>query len=181
MTRVPAINPGKLDPEQRKVHDAIAGTRGGVVRGPFAIWIRTPNLAAAANQLGNAIRLDGKLDRELFEMIILVVARQWSAQYEWFAHSELATAAGLDPALIEAIRTRRQPQFSSEREQTVYEMVCELTETKDLSDSTYARALGMFGIDLVSEIVTVIGFYTLVAMMLKAFDAPVPGNARPLD
>ena len=30
------------------------------------------------------------------------------------------------------------------------------------------------------ELITVIGFYSLVAIVLKGFDAPVPGDARPL-
>jgi 4-carboxymuconolactone decarboxylase len=181
MTRVPEVLPDQLSPEQRKVHDLIVSTRGGVIRGPFAMWIRNANLAAAANQLGNAVRLEGKLDAKLFELIILVIARQWSAQYEWFAHAQEAARVGLDPAIIEAIRTHRVPSFRSPRETVIYEMVRELIDTRSLSDTTYSRALDMFGIDLVMEVVTVAGFYTLVAMMLKAFDAPVPGGARPLD
>jgi 4-carboxymuconolactone decarboxylase len=181
MTRVPEVLPDQLSPEQRKVHDLIVSTRGGVIRGPFAMWIRNANLAAAANQLGNAVRLEGKLDAKLFELIILVIARQWSAQYEWFAHAQEAARVGLDPAIIEAIRTHRVPSFRSPRETVIYEMVRELIDTRNLSDTTYSRALDMFGIDLVMEVVTVAGFYTLVAMMLKAFDAPVPGGARPLD
>ena len=181
MTRVPEVLPDQLSPEQRKVHDLIVSTRGGVIRGPFAMWIRNANLAAAANQLGNAVRLEGKLDAKLFELVILVIARQWSAQYEWFAHAQEAARVGLDPAIIEAIRTHRVPSFRSPRETVIYEMVRELIDTRNLSDTTYSRALDMFGIDLVMEVVTVAGFYTLVAMMLKAFDAPVPGGARPLD
>ena len=181
MTRVPEVLPDQLSPEQRKVHDLIVSTRGGVIRGPFAMWIRNANLAAAANQLGNAVRLEGKLDAKLFELIILVIARQWSAQYEWFAHAQEAARVGLDSAIIEAIRTHRVPSFRSPRETVIYEMVRELIDTRNLSDTTYNRARDMFGIDLVMEVVTVAGFYTLVAMMLKAFDAPVPGGARPLD
>ena len=181
MTRVPEVLPDQLSPEQRKVHDLIVSTRGGVIRGPFAMWIRNANLAAAANQLGNAVRLEGKLDAKLFELIILVIARQWSAQYEWFAHAQEAARVGLDPAIVEAIRTHRVPSFRSPRETVIYEMVRELIDTRNLSDTTYSRVLDMFGIDLVMEVVTVAGFYTLVAMMLKAFDAPVPGGARPLD
>lgn len=181
MTRVPEVNPDRLSEEQRKIHDMIVSTRGGVIQGPFAMWIRNPNLAAAANQLGNALRLQGKLEPRLFEIIILVVARHWSAQYEWFAHARDGARAGVDAAIIEAIRTHRLPPFKSEQETVVYETVRELVETKALSDATYNRALQMFGIDLVMEIVTVAGFYTLVAMVLNAFEAPVPGGARPLD
>lgn len=181
MTRVPMVIPDALDPEQRRVHDSIVATRGGVIRGPFALWVRNANLAAAANQLGNAVRLDGKLEAKLFEMIILIVARGWSAQYEWFAHAQEAARVGLDPAIIEAIRTHRLPPSMAPQELLIYELVHELHGTTTLSDATYARALEAFNIDLLIEIITVAGFYTLVAMVLKAFDAPVPGNARPLD
>jgi 4-carboxymuconolactone decarboxylase len=182
MTRVPKVVPDQLSPEQRKVHDMIVSTRqGGEIRGPFAIWIRNPDLAAAANQMGNAVRLNGKLDGKLFELIILVVARHWSAQYEWFAHAKDAARVGLDPQIVEAVRTHRVPSFTSPQEALVYEMTRELIETKQVSDANYARALDLFGFDLLTEIVTVAGFYTLVAMMLNAFQAPVPGDARPLE
>jgi 4-carboxymuconolactone decarboxylase len=182
MTRIPAVAPDELTPEQRRVHDEIIATRpGGEIRGPFAIWIRNPKLAAAANQLGNAVRLEGKLDPKLFELVVLRIARHWSAQYEWHAHANEALRVGLDASIIEAIRAHRVPTFAGPEETLAYELVGELLETRDVSAATYARALGMFGFDLVTEIVTIAGFYTLVAMMLKAFDAPVPGNARPLD
>ena len=181
MTRVPQVIPDELSPEQRKVHDLIVSTRESKIGGPFALWIRNANLAAAANQMGNALRLEGKLDPKVFELVILVVARQWSAQYEWFVHANAAARAGLDENVVEAIRTHRVPAFADPQQQLAYELVRELLDTYSLSDATYARALDIFGVDLVSEIVTVTGFYTLAAMMLKAFDAPVPGGARPLD
>ena len=182
MTRVPKVIPDELSPEQRAVHDLIVSTRqGGEIRGPFALWVRNANLAAAANQMGNALRLEGKLDGAIFELIILIVARHWSAQYEWFAHAKDAARVGLDADVVEAIRTHRVPAFSDERQRLVYEMVRELLETKDIATPTYTRALESFGLDLVMEIITVAGFYALVAMVLKAFDAPVPGGARPLD
>jgi 4-carboxymuconolactone decarboxylase len=182
MSRVPKVVPDELSPEQRRVHDLIVATRqGGEIRGPFAIWIRNAGLAEAANQMGNAVRLNGKLDARLFELVILVVARHWSAQYEWFAHAKDAARVGLDAQVVEAIRTHRVPAFTSPQEVVVYEFTRELIETKSVTDATYARALESFGFDLVAEIVTVAGFYTLVAMMLNAFHAPVPGNVQPLD
>jgi 4-carboxymuconolactone decarboxylase len=181
-TRVPPVIPEQLSERAKQVHDQIVSTRqGGEIRGPFAIWIRNADLAAAANQMGNAVRLNGKLDARLFELIILVVARHWSAQYEWFAHAKDAARVGLDAGIVEAIRTHRIPTFTTPQETVVYELTRELLETRDVSETTYARALDAFGFDLLTEIVTVAGFYTLVAMTLNAFHAPVPGNARPLD
>jgi 4-carboxymuconolactone decarboxylase len=131
--------------------------------------------------MAHLLRFDGGLDAALFEMITLIVARQWSAQYVWVVHAREAETTGLDAAIIEAIRARRTPPFTNERQAVIYEMTHELVETKQLSDATYARALATFGVDLVLEIVTAVGFYTLVSMTLKTFDAPAPGDARPLD
>ena len=180
MSRVPDLSLEGLTPEQKRIYSEIAGTRGGVVRGPFAIWLRTPAVAERANQFGNALRLDGRLDRRLFELMVLIVARHWSAQYEWFAHEQAALQAGLSPEVVEAIRDRRLPGLPRDDERLVYEIITELTETRTLSQPSYDRAVALLGLDLLVELITAAGFYTMVAMTLNAFDAPVPGDARPL-
>lgn len=180
MARVPDIPDHERTPEQARIALEIAGSRGGVVRGPFAIWLRQPQLADKANQFGNALRLHGRLDKRLFELAVLVVARGWMAQYEWFAHEEAALAAGLPPAVVADLRAGREPEGLRADEAVVYRVAVELTHAKDLSDSTYAKALELLGLDLLIELVTAIGFYTMVAVVLKGFDAPVPGGRKPL-
>ena len=110
MARVEDLKPESLTPEQKAIHDRIAGTRGGTVRGPFAIWLRNPAIADAADRFGTILR-NGSLDQRLFELMVLMVARHWSAQYEWFAHARHALEAGLAPAVVDAIRQRRKPDL----------------------------------------------------------------------
>ncbi len=180
MSRVPDLEPGEMSPEQRRIHEEIAGARHGVVRGPFAIWLRKPELADAANRFGNMLRLEGKLDKRLFELMVLVIARHWSAQYEWFAHEGNALKNGISPEAVEAIRERRQPDFKRDDERRVYDGLTELNEKKALSQESYDRALDAFGLDLLIELFAAAGFYTMVAMTLDVFEAPVPGGRRPL-
>ena len=180
MARVPDSPAAELDAEQQRLYDAIAGARGGVVRGPFAIWLRNPAIADRANQFGNTLRLSGRLDRRLFELMVLVIARHWSAQYEWYAHEGQAREHGVSAAVIEALRAGRTPSFTKYDEQIVYELVSELLDKRTVSQPTYDRALAAFGLDMLIELTTAAGFYTMVAMMLNTFDAPVPGEARPL-
>ncbi len=180
MGRVPDLQKSEMSAEQARIHDEIAAPRGGVVAGPFAIWLRNPAVADRANQFGNALRLHGKLEKRLFELMVLVVARHWGAQYEWHAHEKQALANGIPAAVVEAIREHRQPVFAADDERLVYEIVREMNDTRHLSDATYARAMAAFGQDLVIELITSIGFYTMVAMVLNGFDAPVPGGRRPL-
>jgi 4-carboxymuconolactone decarboxylase len=180
MSRVPPLEEMVLSEQQKELANAIAGARSGHVRGPFAVWLRNPELADKANQFGNVLRRQGTLDRKLFELMVLTVARRWTAQYEWFAHERNALAAGLSTDVIEAIRERRVPAFESDGERMVYEIVVELDETRRLSQATFDRAVAFFGLDTLIELVAAIGFYTTVAMTINAFEAPVPGDARPL-
>ncbi|MES2414756.1 MAG: carboxymuconolactone decarboxylase family protein [Pseudomonadota bacterium] len=180
MARVPDLAPTEQTPEQAKIFNEIAGPRGGVVRGPFAIWLRNPEVADKANQLGNALRVNGKLDKRLFELAILVVARAWTAQYEWFAHAEAALAAGLEASTIEALQQGREPALSRADERIVYQVSYELQVQHKVSDATYAEAEKALGLPLLIELISVVGFYTMVAIVLNGFEAPVPGGAVPL-
>src|SRR5262249_9144008 len=164
----------------KRIHDAIASARSGTVGGPFAIWLRLPEIADQANQFGNVLRSHGKLDRRLFELMILVVARQWSAQYAWFVHERAARQAGVSDVVSEAIRAQRTPPCEGDDERLVYDIVTEISTTKTLGQASYDRLIAALGLECTIELITATGFYTMVAMMLNAFDAPVPGNARPL-
>ena len=180
MGRIATLKTEELSPEQRRIHDEIAGPRDGTVRGPFAVWLRIPKVAEAANQLGNSIRLEGKLDRRLFEFAILIVARHWNAQYEWFVHEGVARKAGLPCEVIDAVRNRQLPNFARDDENLIYDVVNELHGTRTLSQRTYENALAVLGTDRLIELVTTVGFYTAAAMMINVFDAPVPDGSRPL-
>ena len=178
MARVPNLAAEELTPEQKRIHDDIAATRSGTVRGPFALWLRTPEIADLANRLGVVLRAR-KLEQRLFELMVLVIARHWSAQYEWFAHEKHAVRL-LAGDVIEAIRAGRKPAFAKSDEELVYRTVTELNETRTVSQKTYDRALAALGLERLIELVAAAGFYTMVAMTLNAFDAPVPGGERPL-
>ena len=75
----------------------------------------------------------------------LIVARHWSAQYEWFVHEKNGLEAGLTPAVVDAIRTRCAPEFTREDERVVYDTITELNETHTLSQPAYDRALTALG------------------------------------
>lgn len=84
------------------------------------------------------------------------------------------------PEVVEAIRARRRPEFLREDESLVYDVITELNETHALGQPSYDRAIAALGLDLLIELITAAGFYSMIAMVLNAFDAPVPGGNRPL-
>ncbi len=180
MARAPALEPDKLTPEQKRVHDEIAKRiPHGVVRGPFAVMLNAPALADGAIRAYTALR-EARLERRLVELMILVVARFHSAQYEWFAHGPRALEAGIAAATIEAIRERRTPALVREDEKLVYDVVTELLATRRLSAASYERAQALLGTERLVELIGGAGFYTMVALTINAFDVDVPEGARPL-
>lgn len=176
MRRIADLTADQLSSEQRRIHDEVAASRGGAVRGPFAVWLRIPRIAEAADRLGNCVRLESAIERRLLELAILMVARYWNAQYEWFVHEREGLEAGLAHDVIDALRRDQLPAFSRDDEKLVFDVVSELHRTRTISHATFDRAVAALGLDPFIELVTGVGFYTLAAMTINTFDIPVPGN-----
>jgi 4-carboxymuconolactone decarboxylase len=180
MARVPDLKPEEMSERQKQLAAEIGGPRGGVVRGPFAIWLRNPELVDKANQLGNLLREGTSVPRRLSELAILVAARHWTAQYEWFAHEQQALDRGVARDVVEAIRARKTPSFAKADERATYAICHEMYENKKVSDATYKAAVDTLGQQMVIELITIATFYAMIAMFLVTFEAPVPGGAKPL-
>lgn len=181
MPRLAPLDLNKLDPEQKKVADAIlSGPRGGL-RGPFEPWLRSPVLADRAQKLGEYCRFDNSLPRDLSELAICLVGRHFKAQFEFYAHARLAKEAGLAEDIIEAVRLRATPPFKRDVEKVVYDFVTEYLETNRVAPTNYKRALDAFGEKGVVDLVGVCGYYMLVSMTLNVFEVPLPpGEPDPL-
>jgi 4-carboxymuconolactone decarboxylase len=168
---------GEMSAAQRKVYGEIAaGPRGGV-RGPFNALLRSPELADRAQKLGEWVRYKSSLPEALKEFAILVTARYWSAQYEWHAHHSHAMAAGLDPRLAAELAQGRRPAGMSDEEAAVHDFCKELHERKSVSDANYAKVVKHFGERGAVDLIGVIGYYTLVSMILNVDRVPIPGGA----
>ena len=96
MARLPEIQRDDLPPEHQARYDAIAGSRGAV-RGPFAMLMHSPDVAARIAHVGSYIRFENPLDPDVRELAIAIVARVWDCRYEWGMHVPIATEAGVRP------------------------------------------------------------------------------------
>tara|TARA_B100000614_G_scaffold178985_1_gene159816 strand:- start:668 stop:1219 length:552 start_codon:yes stop_codon:yes gene_type:complete len=182
MSRIAELKREDMTDAQKKVAEAItAGPRGAIV-GPFNALLRSPELADRAQKLGEFLRYNTSFPPRLSELAILVTARYWTAQYEWWAHSRMAKEGGLAPDIIEAIKNRRRPDFANSDEEAVYDFASEIYQTHGVSDAAYGRVVELFGETGAAEIVGLCGYYALVSMTLNVFQVPVPpGEALPLD
>ena len=180
MPRIPDLDPAKLSPEQRKVHDAIlSGPRGHVV-GPLRVWLQSAELADRAQALGAFCRFGTGLPPRLSELAIIITGAHWRAGFEWFAHAPIAIKAGIDPAAVEAIRTGKEPKLKQADEAAVYAFAHELLTTHAVSDATYQTAVAQLGKKGVVELTGILGYYGLISMTIKAFEVRLPpGTPEP--
>src|SRR5262249_7747381 len=116
----------------------------------------------------------------LRELAILLTARHWTAQYEWYAHNKIARDAGLAPAICNAVAERKRPAQMSTDEALVYDFCSELLSTTQVSDATFAQPRERFGEAGVMELTGTCGYYSLVAMVLNVDRQPIPEGAVPL-
>lgn len=190
MPRLSPVLPDVMSDAQRAMFDAVVGGKrgpgmiapdGGLI-GPFNALMRNPELGDRIQRVGEALRFETSLSRRVIEVVTLVVGAHWRAQFEWWAHERLAREAGVSDAVINAIKQGEQPNFEDTSEAVAYDVVTELHGTQRVSDATYARAVDMFGETGVFEIVSLVGYYTLISVVLNTFDIPLAeGKTLPFE
>ena len=144
------------------------------------VWLRSPDLAARAQKLGELVRYDTSLKPRHSELAILVVAKRWRTQYEWAVHVAEARKAGLSDAVVEAIQTGGKPQFSEPADRVVHEFATAVVGDGHVTDEQYRSAVLDLGERAVVELVALLGYYTMVSFTLNVFEIPAPGGSRPL-
>jgi 4-carboxymuconolactone decarboxylase len=174
--RLPMIPEEKLTPRQREVMEAIrSGPRGKVSQdGPFGVYLHSPEIGDLIQALGAHCRHKTSLPPRLSELAILCTARQWQAQYEWFVHAPIAEKAGVPAATIADLRAGRAPKRMKKDERAIFDLVRELYKTRRVSERTYKRAQALFGDAGMVDLMGILGYYGLVAMMLNVFQMQPP-------
>jgi 4-carboxymuconolactone decarboxylase len=187
MSRLEPLRPEAMTEAQRVLYEALlSGKRGsgltaadGSLIGPFNAMLRNPHVGNRVQSLGEALRFETSLSRRVIEIATLVVGAHWRAQFEWWAHERLAKQAGLSEAVIAAIKRGERPALDDASEATAYSVASEMYRTQRLSDATYARAVEHFGQAGVFELLALIGYYTLVSLILNGFNVPLTAGATP--
>lgn len=170
--RMPPLAPEQMDPAQRAAADElIAGPRKGV-KGPFIPLLRSPELLARLQKVGEYLRFENTLPARLSEFATLVVARAWTQQFEWFVHVPLALAQGTSADTIAALRVGRRPTEMSPDEALVHDFALELTHHHGVSDDTYRRCVEAFGERGTIDLVGTIGYFAWMSMILNVAHTP---------
>lgn len=168
-----------MTPEQQAMTRAVLDGKRGSMQGPYNVLLRSPEVGQLAQQFGAQTRFNSSLPLALNELAILMVARDWTAQFVWWAHRRIAEEAGLSTALIQAIATGQSaPEDLLPEVRVVHRFCSELLRHKQVSDATYAEAVSHFGERGVVDLMATMSYYTLVCMSLNVDGYPLPEGAH---
>jgi len=179
MSRFPEISPNHYTDEQNELAQKVATSRGAM-RGPFVPALHSPGVLRAIEATGGYVRFHNSLPDDLKELATLVVGRFWGAQYEWYAHARLALQAGVDPAIVEAIRKGEAPKDLTPVQAAIYTFCVELNGTHGVSDRTFNGVAARFGTRGVMDLIGICGHYSMVSMILNVSQVPTPDGSTPL-
>ena len=177
--RLPVFDPAHATPEQKTLLDDILSGPRGNLNGPFVSWIHSPELGQLAQKLGAYCRYETGLPLRLSELAILATAQQWQSQAEWHIHLPIAVEAGVSAQAAEQIRCGQSPAFEQEDERVIWAFASELYNRKRVADATYARAVELFGLKVVVNLIGLLGYYALVSMTLNVFGMRAQGQTSP--
>jgi 4-carboxymuconolactone decarboxylase len=147
--------------------------------GPYNPLLRSPVMGQRMFDLLYYLRWNSSVPLRLNEFAILIVGRQWRSQVEWFAHAPLAIKAGLSPDIVATLKSQKRPEKMADDESLVYDFVTELTQSKRVSDATFARAKKILTEQQIVDLTTITGTYVTVAMLLSMAEEGVPAGKEP--
>lgn len=178
--RFPQLALEQLNDQQRRLAEEILKVSSVGLGGPYNALLRSPVLGDRMFRLLDYLRFNTSLDRRLNELAILVQARLWTSQVEWYAHQPLAIKAGLSESVVADLQAGRRPQGMKADEAVVYDLCMELSTTRQVGDATWKRAKEIFTEQQIVDLISVSGTYAMVAMLLNAAREPAPGPTEPL-
>lgn len=179
--RMPEIADNEQTDAQKQAAAELAAGPRGRISGPFIPLLRSPELLNRVQKLGEYLRYNSALPPRLSEFLILLVARTWTQGTEWHAHRALALKGGLKPEVVEAVKQGRRPDAMAEDEAALYDTYMELQLNRCVSDATYARLRKLYGERGVVDAVGILGYYTLLAMVMNTTRVPAPDDPHALD
>lgn len=148
----------------------------GALTGPPSAWLLAPPVANALERLGAAIRFGLTLTARECEAAILTVAYSEAQPFELHAHLPAARKAGWTAEDLEDIREGRDPEGASAGERAALAVARRLVDARTLDDTEYAIARDELGERRLFELVTLVGYYRMMALQLNVFAIDPPSE-----
>ncbi len=151
-----------------------AGSGGVISSGPGSVMINSPEMRKRANSLVNYLRDESTLPKKVQELAMIITARSMDCQFIWNAHAARARQQGISDAFVDALRDKKPLPTLPEDEAVVVNYGIEFFGTHKISPATFQATLDHFGAQGLTELATLMGYYSLLAFNANTFEIDLP-------
>jgi alkylhydroperoxidase family enzyme len=138
-----------------------------------------PRLAGRFLAFNALLLRDQVLDDRLRELMVLRVAWRTRSQYEWVQHARLAKRYGVTAAEIEAIADGAEGGAWAPLEADLLRATDQLLEGYRVDDDTWSRLASELDETALTEMLYVVGTYTLLAMVFNGLGVELDPDLDP--
>lgn len=179
--------PAAMTAEQHAIYDGVLAKYGpeppfpltdaaGRLHGPFNAMLAAPGVGAALQSLSAAVGSRTSLAPRVREIVILSVAVARASAFELSAHTAAGAAAGLTGTELAALRDGRAPATLAADEEGARAFAGALLRDGDADDACYALTERHFGEAGIVELITLVGYYDLLATLLRTLRIPASAD-----
>lgn len=172
----------KLSSRDRAIYERMVArrkTQGAGFGGPYAALMNHPQLCERIENLGYYLKFEGHLPREIYQFVVLCVARRCGAVFEWIDHIRHAEAAGVPQDVISAIQRGDNLQsITAEPYALAAQLLGATLAWKSIPQAVQDGIIDRFGVEGLVELVVLSGFYQMFSAINQGFDVAPPEGAR---
>lgn len=169
-----AFDPKDLTPEEKSLYDQLVEKRkakGAPFGGPYDALMNHPRLCEKVEALGYYLKFQGHLPRDVYQFVVLTVAQETGAAFEWQDHVVHALSAGVPEAILVMLKEKGLEGTAYPDPYRIATEVLKATLSfksipKDVQESAIAR----YGMEGFIEIVVLSGFYQMFSAINCGFD-----------
>ena len=177
--RFPQLTLDTVAPASRSLAEDILKISSIGLGGPYNVMLRSPVFAERIKLLLDYLRFGTSLPKRLNEFAILIQARIWTSQVEWYAHYPIALRAGLPASVADDLKANIRPRNMQPDEEVTYDVCMTMTREHEISDELFNRAREILGEQQLVDLIAVSGTYVTIAMLLSLGREPIP-EGKPL-
>jgi 4-carboxymuconolactone decarboxylase len=169
------FDPDALSAADHAIFDRLKARRAAVgapFTGPYLALMNHPELAEKIEALGYQLKFDGALPRDVYQLVVLMVARACRAPFEWLDHVDHARAAGVPEEVITTVAAGGDPTV--EPYATAAPVVRSAFAWSDVPEAAQTAAIARFGMKGFVELVVLSGFYQMFSAINQAFAIALP-------
>jgi len=174
LSRLPPVTPADLDEEGQRLLAERPNFRAGP--GPTHVTIYSPDGRNLGIPMGNGSFVGARN----FQLATLIVAREIDQQFEWTNHEPAGLQVGLEQNVIDVVKYDRPVTGLSEADATFITFGRTLLREHHVSSELWADMVRLFGKQGTVTLMTIMGEYLKVGIMLNAVDQHLPEGREAL-